>query len=160
MERMGLLLALASAFSGRSPAGLVTTFTLYQIRHSLNLEGQVLVFISPRYKLAQLYPQTLGSLYVASYDSQCYGGGIRNRIHTGLNCSANFLPEKSSSSRTTQKIWTLYCCKSVFTVPLHSNGRDADYIGNTVLLLSGEYMLRALPNKGRSLPSHCLATGL
>jgi hypothetical protein len=26
--------------------------------------------------VAQLYPQALGSLYVASYDSQGYGGGI------------------------------------------------------------------------------------
>jgi hypothetical protein len=39
---------------------------LSQIRDSLNLEGQVPVFISPRSKVAQLYPQALGSLFVAS----------------------------------------------------------------------------------------------
>jgi hypothetical protein len=29
-------------------------------------------------------PEALGSLFVASYDSQGYGGGIRPRLHTGL----------------------------------------------------------------------------
>jgi hypothetical protein len=49
------------------------------------LEGQVSVFISPRNRVAQLYPQALGSLFVASYDSQFYGGGTRPRLHTGVN---------------------------------------------------------------------------
>jgi hypothetical protein len=40
------------------------------------LEGQVLVFISPRNRVAQLYPQALGFLFVASYDSQGYGGAL------------------------------------------------------------------------------------
>jgi hypothetical protein len=34
--------------------------------------------------VTQLYPRALGSLFVASYDSEGYGGGIRNRLHTGL----------------------------------------------------------------------------
>jgi hypothetical protein len=34
--------------------------------------------------VAQLYPRALGSLSVASYDSQGYGGGIVTRLHTGL----------------------------------------------------------------------------
>jgi hypothetical protein len=33
----------------------------------------------------QLYPQALGSLFVASYDSHDYGGGIRPRLHTGIS---------------------------------------------------------------------------
>jgi hypothetical protein len=49
---------------------------LSQIRDSPNLEGQVPVFISSRNRVAQLYPQALGSLFVASYDS---------RLHTGCN---------------------------------------------------------------------------
>jgi hypothetical protein len=57
---------------------------LPQIRDSPNLEGQVPVFISPSNRMAQLYPQALGSLFVASYDSQGYGGGIVTRLHTGL----------------------------------------------------------------------------
>jgi hypothetical protein len=36
----------------------------------------------PRDKVAQLYPRALGSLYVASYDSQGYGGGILTRLNT------------------------------------------------------------------------------
>jgi hypothetical protein len=39
-----------------------------------NLVGDQ-VFISPRNRVAQLYPPTLGSLSVAFYDSQGYGGG-------------------------------------------------------------------------------------
>jgi hypothetical protein len=53
---------------------------LSQIRDSPNLEGQVTVFISPRNMVAKLYPQALGSLFVASYDSQGYGGGMRTRL--------------------------------------------------------------------------------
>jgi hypothetical protein len=55
---------------------------LSQVQGSPNLEGQVPVFISPRNREAQLYSQALGSLFVASYDSQGYGGDIRTR----LNC--------------------------------------------------------------------------
>jgi hypothetical protein len=50
---------------------------------SPNLEGQVPVFISPRNRVAQLYPWALGSLLIACYDSQVYGGGILTRLHTG-----------------------------------------------------------------------------
>jgi hypothetical protein len=47
--------------------------------------AQVPVFISPRNRVAQLYPQALGSHFIASYDSQGYGGGIRTRLHAGLS---------------------------------------------------------------------------
>jgi hypothetical protein len=49
---------------------------MFQVRDFTNLDGQVPVFtsISPRRRVALLYPQTLGSLFVASYDSQGYGG--------------------------------------------------------------------------------------
>jgi hypothetical protein len=49
---------------------------LSQIRDSPNLKDQVPVFIPPRNRVAHLYPQALGSLFVASYDSQGYGGSI------------------------------------------------------------------------------------
>jgi hypothetical protein len=55
---------------------------LSQIRDSANLEGQVPVFIFLRNKVARLYLQ--GSLFVAYYDSQGCGGGIRPRLHTGV----------------------------------------------------------------------------
>jgi hypothetical protein len=40
------------------------------------------LFISPRNRVAHLYLRALGSLSVASYDSQGYGGDIRTRFHT------------------------------------------------------------------------------
>jgi hypothetical protein len=36
----------------------------------------------PQEQGARLYPQALGSLFIASYDSQGYGGGIRPGLHT------------------------------------------------------------------------------
>jgi hypothetical protein len=60
-----------------------TTIFYCLIWDSPNLEGQVPVFISPRNRVAQLYPQALGSFFVAPYDSQGYDGGILTRPHTG-----------------------------------------------------------------------------
>jgi hypothetical protein len=48
-----------------------------------NLEGEAPIFISSRNMVARLYPQALGSFFVASYDSQGYGGGIRSRLRAG-----------------------------------------------------------------------------
>jgi hypothetical protein len=53
---------------GPSPSELRPYFTL--IWDSPNLEGQVPIFISSRNRVAQLYPRSLGSLFVASYDSE------------------------------------------------------------------------------------------
>jgi hypothetical protein len=55
---------------------------LSQIRDSPNLEGQIALFISPTNRVAQLYPQTLGSLSVAFYDSQGYGGCLLPHLHS------------------------------------------------------------------------------
>jgi hypothetical protein len=83
--RLQLLLVLASAAILRSEyRGTHEDHILFsQIRDSPNLEGQVPVFISPRNKVARLYPQALGSLFVASDDSEVYGGGIPPRLHMG-----------------------------------------------------------------------------
>jgi hypothetical protein len=59
--------------------------SLSQIRKSPNLKSQIPVFISPRNTVAQVYPHALGSLFVASYDSQSYGEDIRLRVHKGFN---------------------------------------------------------------------------
>jgi hypothetical protein len=67
---------------GQSPAELTAIFYCL-IRDSPNLEGQVPVFISPRNRVAKLYPRALGSLFLASYDSQGSGGVILTRLHTG-----------------------------------------------------------------------------
>jgi hypothetical protein len=82
--RLQLLLVLARAVILRSESrGTHNHILLSQVRDSPNLEDQVPVFISPRNRVARLYPQALRSLFVASYDSQAYGGGIRPRLHKG-----------------------------------------------------------------------------
>jgi hypothetical protein len=81
--RLKLLLVLASAVILRSESHETHDYILSQILDSPNLEGQVPVYRSPRNRVARLYPQALGSLFVASYDLQGYGGGIRPRLHTG-----------------------------------------------------------------------------
>jgi hypothetical protein len=82
--RLQLLLALASAvILGAESRGIHNHILLSHIRDFLNLEGQVPVFISARNRMAQLYPQVLGSLFFASYDSQGCGGGIWTPLHTG-----------------------------------------------------------------------------
>jgi hypothetical protein len=90
--RLQLLLVLASAVILRSESsGTHDHILLSQIRDSPNLEGQVPVFICPRNRVAQLYPQALGSLFVASYYSAVgiatgYGlddQGVRVRVPVG-----------------------------------------------------------------------------
>jgi hypothetical protein len=79
--RVQFLLALANAVILRSESlGTHDHILLSQIRDSPNLEGQVPVFISPRNRVTRLYRQALRSLFVASYDSQGYGGGIQPRL--------------------------------------------------------------------------------
>jgi hypothetical protein len=69
--RLQLLLAHASEVILKSESrGTHDHILLSQIRDSPNLEGQIPVFISPRSRVARLYPQALGSLFVASYDWQ------------------------------------------------------------------------------------------
>jgi hypothetical protein len=53
---------------GPNPTELRPYFTV-SCETPPNLEGQVPVFISPRNKVAQLYPWALGSPFFASYDS-------------------------------------------------------------------------------------------
>jgi hypothetical protein len=75
----------AQSFSGLSPAGLMTTF--YVLFHIDSIfckaGGPGPQIYTPRKRVARLYPYTLGSFSVASYDSQGYGGVIRPRLHTG-----------------------------------------------------------------------------
>jgi hypothetical protein len=73
-ERTGLQFAVQS-LNAPSRAELETILYCL-IWDSPNLEGQVPVFISPRNRVAQLYPRALGSLYAVSYDSRGYSGGI------------------------------------------------------------------------------------
>jgi hypothetical protein len=53
------------------------------LRPTTHLEDQVSVFTFPSDRVAQLYPQVRGSLFVAFHYSQGYGGGILTRLHMG-----------------------------------------------------------------------------
>jgi hypothetical protein len=90
-ERMGLLFTIAAGSRQRSHSWVQVLWDSWPYftvsdRDSPNLEGQIPVFISPRNRVSQLYPQALGSLFVASYDSQGYGGGIQTCLHAGSSC--------------------------------------------------------------------------
>jgi hypothetical protein len=88
--RLQFLLVLASAvILGFESRGTRNHILLSQFQDFPNLEGQVPIFISPRNRVAQLYPQALGFLFVASYDSQGYGGGILTRLHAVYNLRAD-----------------------------------------------------------------------
>jgi hypothetical protein len=91
--RLQLLLVLASAVILRSESRWTHDHILLsQIQDSPNTEGQVPVFISPRNRVARLYPQALGSLFVASYDSQGYSGGNWPCLHTDKNDAVHGWP--------------------------------------------------------------------
>jgi hypothetical protein len=71
--RLQLLLALASIVIVVSESrGTHDHILLFQIRDYSKLEGQVPKFTSSRNRVALLYPQALGSLFVASYDPHGY----------------------------------------------------------------------------------------
>jgi hypothetical protein len=81
---MGLSFTIAAFLTSAVILGFESRILLPQIRGSPNLEGHVPMFIYHRNRLTQLYPEVLGSLSDASYDSQGCGGSIRPRLHTGL----------------------------------------------------------------------------
>jgi hypothetical protein len=71
------------------------------------LEGQVAVVISPRNRVAQLYPRLLGFLFVASYDSQGSCGGILTRFHT-----SRFILKSQSHITTNNQSASLSWCQA------------------------------------------------
>jgi hypothetical protein len=68
-KRMGLTFTIAAGPLRSASCETHDHILQSHIRESPNLEGQIPVFISPRNRAALLYPQVLGSLFVASYDS-------------------------------------------------------------------------------------------
>jgi hypothetical protein len=83
-----LLLGLTSAIPLWSESrGTQDHILLSQFLRLPNLEGQVLLFVSSRDRVAQLYRWALGSLSVTFYNLQGYGGGILTYLHTCL-CQA------------------------------------------------------------------------
>jgi hypothetical protein len=67
---------------GRSPAELTAIFYCL-IWASPNLEGQVPVFISPRNRVAKLFPRALVPFLSPLTIRRDYGWGILTRLHTG-----------------------------------------------------------------------------
>jgi hypothetical protein len=57
-----------------------------------NLGDQVSVFITLSDRVAQLYSQAAGSLFVALYASQGYGGGILTRLQRGRSVDIRIEP--------------------------------------------------------------------
>jgi hypothetical protein len=98
-----LLMVLASVITLRwESLGNDDHILLFQIRDSPKLEGQVPVFISPRNRVARLYPQRLGSVFVAFYDSHGNGGGPSREHFPTLSLLSHaypFLRERNGSAR-------------------------------------------------------------
>jgi hypothetical protein len=87
--RSQLLLILASAGILRSESrGTRDHILVSQVRDSPNLESQVPLFIYPMNRVARLYPQALGSLFVVSYVSQDYGGYGTDRTENIVSISS------------------------------------------------------------------------
>jgi hypothetical protein len=59
---------LAQSLLGSSPTELLTVILSLSYETPPNLEGQAPIFVSPRNRVVQLYPQTLVSLFITSYD--------------------------------------------------------------------------------------------
>jgi hypothetical protein len=118
-ERTGLPFTITAASRQRSHSWVRVPILLSQIRDSPNMEGQVPIFISPRKRMAQLYPQALGSFLVASYYSHGYGGGFRTSLHSGYYWSQSHSLLYSRGVDSTENTsnayqWTstvvAYCC--------------------------------------------------
>jgi hypothetical protein len=117
-ERMGLSFTIAAGPRKRShsrirvPRDPWPYFTVSDSRLSQPGGSGPRIYILQE-QVTQLYPQALGSFFVASYDPQGYGGGILIRLNTvQLHSSASCL-EDNSLARTTQKTQPLYCCRGV-----------------------------------------------
>jgi hypothetical protein len=115
--RLQSLMVLANTFIlGFESRGTRDHILLSQIRDAPNLEGQVPVVISPRNRVAQLYPQALGSRFVATYGSQGCGGDIRTRLHAIFGFSLYSL----GSDHSTENISCLAMniCEPTYKTPL------------------------------------------
>jgi hypothetical protein len=104
---------------------------LSQIRDSPYLDGQVPVFISPRNRVAQLHPQALGSVFVASYVSQGYGGGIRPRLHTGV-VNEHMLLIFVYKHRSDRLVYTRIYQRRIFIHYIDSDDGDREDLRNVV----------------------------
>jgi hypothetical protein len=78
-----ILVSPAQSFLVPSPAGLMAIFSYLRFETPPTWRARSLYLCPPSDRVAQLYPQAPGSLFVAFYGSQGYDGGILTRLHTG-----------------------------------------------------------------------------
>jgi hypothetical protein len=131
---------------------------LPQIRTSPNLEGQTPIFISPRNRVAQLYPQELGSLFVVSttYRATVEVFDLSSRRERFAVAPIVFKitprhgPRGKHRPSLVAEVCLLRRCIATF----------AARITQKTPFCWRAHILRALPSNGRCLPSHSLATGL
>jgi hypothetical protein len=74
--------------------------------------------------------QAPGFLFVVSYDSHCYGGGIRARLHTVMTVGPRYIQPPQGRHREHRlqdflNCWVRVCCSDHMTAtePLPRNGR-------------------------------------
>jgi hypothetical protein len=147
-ERMGLWFTIAAGpcQGSHSRVRVPRSSLLSEVRDSRNLEGQVPVFITHRNRVARLYPEALGSLFVASYDSWGYthSGYALNRV---LLTSPRHGPRKNTSSSIVAPMIFMRTCLSAKVSP--SNGRVYLLkIGSLVLNVVSLPASRSLPSNG------------
>jgi hypothetical protein len=76
----------AQSFSAPSPAGLMTTFYCLRFETPPTWKAMFPCLYPQGIGWPGYTPQAQGSLFVASYDSKGYGGGIRFHTEVTLNC--------------------------------------------------------------------------
>jgi hypothetical protein len=99
------------------------TFNCLRFRDSRNWRARF-PYVYPPGTVSRLYPRARGSLFVASYDSQGYGGSIRPRLHTNFSwfslCSLGTDCMENATSSISSCVVIRYC-GNVFPVPLPNN---------------------------------------
>jgi hypothetical protein len=125
----------AQSLSGLSPAGLKTIFDCPNFWDSPNLEGQV-----PKDRVALLYPRTLGSLSITSYDSQ------------GRSQSRSYITTDGQYVLVSSPLWDLWpditSCRKVAAWNLQSCFCEAPSLtrGRIWSLLCNHSMVRVAQN--------------
>jgi hypothetical protein len=116
----------AQSFLGPSPAGLVIIFYYFKFETPPNLEGQVPVFISPRNRVAQLYPQALGSLFLDIWgypiSSLLLGGLDRRHRLQGFHYCVSYLRFVGHACNTA--LTSVHSCAKRFAQSLSSDGHN------------------------------------
>jgi hypothetical protein len=129
-----MLLILASAvIFGSESRGTHDSISLSHCRDSPNLEEQVPIYIPQE----QGDPQ-LGSVFVASYDSQCYDGSIRTES-TGVWLKTS----------CTLSWWSLRMSQRESTASNRSCIVHMCFYGGHLSMLSWKRVCRAIRSKGR-----------